>query len=252
MPRGLGGEIMLSKSAARAFFLIGTIGFSLIFLLLTLDTIRRVPEQTNADNLTPQAIAGKHLWDKNNCMGCHTILGESAYYAPELTKVYERRGPEFIKAMLRDPEAMYPGQRRMVTYDFTDAEIEEMVAFLKWIGEMDLNGFPPEPTLLPVAVPTPAVGTDVVAAVERPKVFNQLCIACHSLGGQGGVVGPALDDVGSRLAYDDLIPWLTDPQKIKPGTAMPKLPLSSADIVELASFLSQMKQQPDAIREGTN
>ena len=243
---------MLSKSAARAFFLIGTIGFSLIFLLLTLDTIRRVPEQTNADNLTPQAIAGKHLWDKNNCMGCHTILGEGAYYAPELTKVYERRGPEFIKAMLRDPEAMYPGQRRMVTYDFTDAEIEEMVAFLKWIGEMDLNGFPPEPTLLPVAVPTPAVGTDVVAAVERPKVFNQLCIACHSLGGQGGVVGPALDDVGNRLAYDDLIPWLTDPQKIKPGTAMPKLPLSSADIVELASFLSQMKQQPGAVREGTN
>ena len=234
---------MLSKSAARAFFLIGTIGFSLIFLFLTLDTIRRVPEQTNEANLTPQAIAGKHLWDKNNCMGCHTILGEGAYYAPELTKVYERRGPEFIKAMLRDPEAMYPGQRRMVKYNFTDAEMEAMVAFLKWIGEMDLNGFPPEPTLLPVAVPTPAVGVDVVAAVERPKVFNQLCIACHSLGGQGGIVGPALDDVGSRLGYDDLIPWLTDPQKIKPGTPMPKLPLSSADIVELASFLSQMKQQ---------
>jgi len=242
---------MLSKSAARAFFLIGTIGFSLIFLFLTLDTIRRVPEQTNEANLTPQAIAGKHLWDKNNCMGCHTILGEGAYYAPELTKVYDRRGPEFIKAMLRDPEAMYPGQRRMVKYDFTDEEMEAMVAFLKWIGEMDLNGFPPEPTLLPVAVPTPAVGVDVVAAVERPKVFNQLCIACHSLGGQGGIVGPALDDVGSRLGYDDLIPWLTDPQKIKPGTAMPKLPLSSADIVELASFLSQMKQ-PGAIREGTN
>ncbi len=243
---------MLSKSAARAFFLIGTIGFSVIFLALTLDTIRRVPDQTNAANLTPQAIAGKHLWDKNNCMGCHTILGEGAYYAPELTKVYERRGPAFIEAMLRDPEAMYPGQRRMVTYDFTDEEVAAMVAFLKWIGEMDLNGFPPEPTLLPVAVPTPAVGVPVVAAVERPKVFNQLCIACHSLGGQGGVVGPALDDVGSRLGYDDIVPWLTDPQKIKPGTAMPKLPLSGADIVELASFLSQMKQQSGAVREDTD
>ena len=32
---------MLSKSAARAFFLVGTIGFSVIFLLLTFDTIRR-------------------------------------------------------------------------------------------------------------------------------------------------------------------------------------------------------------------
>ena len=140
----------------------------------------------------------------------------------------------------------------MVQYDFSDEEMEAMVAFLKWIGEMDLNGFPPEPTLLPVAVPTPMVGADVVAADERPKVFNQLCIACHSLGGQGGVVGPALDDVGSRLSYADLVPWLTDPQKIKPGTAVPKLPLSRADIGELASFLSQMKQQPGSTGEGSN
>ena len=231
---------MLSKSAARAFFLIGTIGFSAIFLGLTLDTIRRVPEQTKQHNITPQVVQGKHLWEKNNCMGCHTLLGEGAYYAPELTKVYERRGPEFITAMLRDPQAMYPGQRRMVQYHFTDAEMAALVAFLKWIGEMDLNGFPPKPTLLPVAVPV-ASQDNAVARLERPKVFNQLCVACHSLGGQGGVVGPALDDVGSRRDYDHLVVWLTDPQQVKPGTLMPKLPLSEPDIAELASFLSQMK-----------
>jgi nitric oxide reductase subunit C len=231
---------MLSKSAARTFFLIGTVGFSVIFLGLTLDTIRRVPAQTREHNITPQVVQGKHLWEKNNCMGCHTLLGEGAYYAPELTKVYERRGPEFIKAMLRDPQAMYPGQRRMVQYHFTDGEIEALLAFLQWIGEMDLNGFPPRPTLLPVAVPV-ASPDNVVARREQPKVFNQLCIACHSLGGQGGVVGPALDDVGSRRDYNNLVVWLTDPQRVKPGTLMPKLPLSEADIVELASFLSQMK-----------
>jgi nitric oxide reductase subunit C len=231
---------MLSKSAARAFFLMGTVGFSVIFLGLTLDTIRRVPAQTREHNITPQVVQGKQLWEKNNCMGCHTLLGEGAYYAPELTKVYERRGPEFIKAMLRDPQAMYPGQRRMVQYHFTDGEIEALLAFLQWIGEMDLNGFPPKPTLLSVAMPVES-RDNVVARREQPKVFNQLCIACHSLGGQGGVVGPALDDVGSRRDYNNLVVWLTDPQQVKPGTLMPKLPLSEADIVELASFLSQMK-----------
>ena len=40
---------MLLKSAARAFFLIGPLGFSLIFLLLTLETIRRVPEFYRGD-----------------------------------------------------------------------------------------------------------------------------------------------------------------------------------------------------------
>jgi nitric oxide reductase subunit C len=53
-------------------------------------------------------------------MGCHTLMGEGAYYAPELTRVYRARGPAFIRAMLRDPAAMYPGQRQMQNYHFTD------------------------------------------------------------------------------------------------------------------------------------
>src|SRR5690606_11290994 len=124
------------------------------FLLLTADTLARVPEQTHEENLTPAVERGKHLWDANNCMGCHTLLGEGAYYAPELTLVYERRGPEFIRAMLRDPAAMYPGQRRMQQYDFTDEEIEDLVAFFQWIGQMDLNGFPPAPVLASTAAPS--------------------------------------------------------------------------------------------------
>lgn len=230
---------MLSKSAARTFFLTGTIGLAVIFVGLTIDTMRRVPDQTHAQHLTPQVVQGKHLWDKNNCMGCHTLLGEGAYYAPELTQVYARRGPAFIQAMLRDPQAMYPGQRRMVQYQFSAAEIDALVAFFQWIGAMDLNGFPPKPTLLPVAIP--AAGDSAVARVAQPKIFSQLCTACHSLGGQGGNVGPALDDVGHRRDYANLVTWLTNPQQVKPGTLMPTLPLSSADVAELASYLSQQR-----------
>ena len=138
---------MLSKNQAKLFFLGGTLLFSLVFILLTIDTIQQIPNQTHAENLNPQAIHGKELWDKNICMGCHTLLGEGAYYAPELTKVYERRGPEWIKLLLKDPQALYPGQRKMVKYDFTDQEREDLVAFFKWIGEMNLNGFPAKPPL---------------------------------------------------------------------------------------------------------
>jgi nitric oxide reductase subunit C len=138
---------MLSKAAARNFFLLGTFLCFAAFILLTLDTIKQVPKQTNEHKLSESAIRGKHLFDKNNCMGCHTILGEGAYYAPELTKVYERRGEAFIKQIINDPESLYPGQRRMVKYNFSKQDLEDMVAFLKWIGEIDLNGFPPEPNL---------------------------------------------------------------------------------------------------------
>lgn len=233
---------MLSKSKAKAFFIWGTVVCSGAFGLLTFDTIKRVPGQTNEANLSESAIRGKHLWDQNNCMGCHTLLGEGAYYAPELTKVYERRGPKFIRAMLKDPYAMYPGQRKMVKYDFTDQEIDDLIAFLKWIGEMDLNGFPPKPTLSQMAVPTGQDQSTVVGTADRPQVFNQMCLACHQLGGKGGKVGPSLDGVGSRLEREFIEKWLRDPMAVKPGTTMPRLPLSEADITELAAFLSQQKE----------
>ncbi len=235
---------MLSKSQAKAFFLVGTLGFSAIFVGLTIDTFQRIPAQTRSENLTPEVIRGKHLFDRNNCMGCHTILGEGAYYAPELTKVFERRGEAFIKAMLRDPESMYPGQRKMTNYKFTEEEISDFTAFLKWIGEMDLNGFPPKPDLGQIA----SVGNSgntasspFVKREDRPQVFNQLCVACHSLGGQGGQVGPALDSIGATRDIAFLKLWLRDPMSVKSDSKMPKLPLSEEQIVELAAFLSNLK-----------
>jgi len=229
---------MLTKSQARAFFLIGTAVTTAAFVGMTVDTFRRIPAQTNSANLTEQVARGKALWDRNNCMGCHTILGEGAYYAPELTKVHTRRGPDFIRAMLRDPEAMYPGQRRMVKYDFTPEQIDDLVAFFEWIGKMDLNGFPPTPDLMQVALPA---GGTVTSVVDRPQVFNQMCVACHALGGQGGVVGPALDGVGSRYDAAYISRWLKDPIAVKPDSRMPKLPLTDGQIDELVAFLSHQK-----------
>ena len=139
---------MLSKSQAKSFFLVGTAVCSLAMVGLTIDTFQRIPEQTKQANMTEAVIRGKHLFDRNNCMGCHTLLGEGGYYAPELTKVMERRGEAFVRAMIKDPEAMYPGQRKMQSYTFTEEQISDLIAFFTWIGEMDLNGFPPKPALV--------------------------------------------------------------------------------------------------------
>jgi nitric oxide reductase subunit C len=84
---------MLSKSAAKAFFVGGTPRSArAAFVGLTVDTIRaRYPRQTHAERTSrPRSSRGKNLWDSSNCMGCHTLLGEGAYYAPELTRVSTR------------------------------------------------------------------------------------------------------------------------------------------------------------------
>lgn len=227
---------MLSKSAAKAFFLGGTVLCSTIFLGLTFDTFQQLPTRTNAAALTDSVKRGKHLWEDNNCMGCHTLFGEGAYYAPELTKVFERRGPGFITAQLKDPEAMFPGQRKMTNYHFTDQQISDLVAFFEWAGKVDLNGFPAKPTL-----GAPAARASVEAP-HRPQIFSQLCMSCHALGGGGGTIGPALDAVGTKYDAAYLERWLRDPPSVKPGTKMPKLPLDETQLAELVPFLASQKE----------
>jgi nitric oxide reductase subunit C len=132
---------MLSKSQARAFFLGGTVVTFLIFIGLTVYSLSPGNDQTNSQNITPQVVQGKHIWESNNCMGCHTILGEGAYYAPELTKVIDRRGEGMVKAILMSPVPWEPNGRKMVAYGMTEEDADAVVAYFKWIGEIDLNGF---------------------------------------------------------------------------------------------------------------
>lgn len=228
---------MLSKSQARAFFLGGTIVFSAAFIALTIDTHSRVPDQTNEENITEAVVAGKHIWEKNNCMGCHTLFGEGAYYAPELTKAVERRGKPWLKLFLADPEAMFPGERKMVNYNFNEEEIDNVIAFLEWCGEVDLNGFPKTPPLQELTSPVVTTGS---AGANEPEMFAALCKACHSVGGAGGVVGPPLDDVKNRKSRDELLAWIADPQTIKPGTAMPQLPLTDDQLNEIVDYLMSL------------
>lgn len=231
---------MLSKSQARLFFVGATVGFSGVFLWLTVDTVMQVPERSNQDQMTAEVVAGKEIWEANNCMGCHTILGEGAYYAPELTLAYKRRGAEWLRVFLRDPQAMYPGQRKMVQYDFTEEEITHVIAFLKWIGEIDTNGFPAEPDMALTTTAAPEGAPAAAAAVdgpEAPPIFGTVCMGCHALGGKGGVVGPALDGVSGRYSEAELRTWLADPQSVKPGTTMPNLQLSESDLSALTTFL---------------
>lgn len=139
---------MLTKKQAKIFFLGGTILFFLLFVAISIHSLTvGIPEQTNADKITEEVSHGKQLWDENNCMGCHTIMGEGAYYAPELTRVYSRKGPDYIKTVLTAPDGWGPRGRKMVKYDFTDDEVNALVAFLEWMNGADLNGFPPEPSI---------------------------------------------------------------------------------------------------------
>ena len=132
-----------TKSTARNIFYGGSLFFILLFLALTYQTEKEFPKYDNRANLTEQVARGKKLWEVNNCIGCHTLLGEGAYFAPELGNVYQRRGPEFIKAWIKAQPGGTPGRRQMPQFNLTDAELDDVVAFLKYASEINTANWPP-------------------------------------------------------------------------------------------------------------
>ena len=142
----------LTKSAARNIFYGGTIFFLVIFLGLTLHSHNYiVNESTNEDALTDSVVAGKHIWERHSCINCHTLLGEGAYFAPELGNVWVRYGgkddPEgardMLKAWMQAQPSGIEGRRQMPQFNLTDRELDELVDFLKWTSEIDTQDWPP-------------------------------------------------------------------------------------------------------------
>ncbi|HEB63219.1 MAG TPA: cytochrome c [Gammaproteobacteria bacterium] len=135
-----------TKSMARNIFIGGGLFSFLLFVGLTVDTMERLPERDNRQNITPEVALGKKVWEDNNCVGCHTILGEGAYFAPELGNVYQRLGhsTEAIKVMIKSrPVEGVPGRRSMPQFNLTEEELEGIAQFLKWTSEINTNNWPP-------------------------------------------------------------------------------------------------------------
>ncbi len=132
-----------TKNSARNMFYGGSMFFFLVFLALTFDTIQKLPKRDHRENITHQVALGKKVWEDNNCIGCHTLLGEGAYFAPELGNVYERRGGDFIKAWIEGQPTEVEGRRQMPQFNLSEEELDAMVAFLKWTNEINTANWPP-------------------------------------------------------------------------------------------------------------
>ena len=137
---------VFTKSMARNIYYGGSVFFILVFLALTFDTTGKTPDRDNHEAITEQVALGKRVWEQNNCIGCHTLLGEGAYFAPELGNVYVRFGnsTDAIKAYIQSrPKEGIPGRRSMPQFGFSDEDLEAVAQFLKYASEINTAGWPP-------------------------------------------------------------------------------------------------------------
>ena len=205
----------MTKRAARLFFFVATGLSALIFTVLTIDSHRQFPRLTNAAAIDDRVVAGKHVWHRENCTNCHTLLGEGAYYAPDLTKITQQRGAPYLRQFLKDPSRFYSEQRDgrlMPTLNLSDRDIDHVIAFLEWVGRIDTQGWPPRPILVRGSAvpgvsavlgvpPGPPVSQDPVELGRA--TYSQTppgCAACHSTTPGVNIVGPTLAGIAATAA----------------------------------------------------
>jgi nitric oxide reductase subunit C len=203
----------MSKRAARLFFFVSTLLSVLVFTILTIDSHRQFPKLTNSAAIDERVVAGHKAWHRRNCINCHTLLGEGAYYAPDLTQITSQRGAPYLREFLKDPAKFYSEARDgrlMPNLNLGDQEIDDVIAFLGWVSRIDTQGWPPRPILVRgSAVPGAVLGAAPSPAASRDPVelgralFNATppgCAACHSTSPGVNIVGPTLAGIPATAA----------------------------------------------------
>ncbi|SDI38283.1 c-type cytochrome [Lutimaribacter saemankumensis] len=143
---------ILTKSRARNIFYGGSIFFVLVFAGMTVQSHRYVVQTSTAGMpLSEEVVRGKHVWERNSCINCHSLHGEGAYFAPELGNVTTRWGvqdsPEdaffMLKGWIESQPSGIEGRRQMPRYEMSDEDIRALSEFLRWADQTDTQGWPP-------------------------------------------------------------------------------------------------------------
>jgi nitric oxide reductase subunit C len=143
---------VMTKSMARNIFYGGSLFFIAIFVGLAVHShYYIVTTSTDKATLTDSVAAGKHIWEKHACVNCHTILGEGAYFAPELANVMTRWGVqddpqaafEALKGWMDAMPSGIEGRRQMPNFGLTDEEYRQLADFLLWTNTIRAQDWPP-------------------------------------------------------------------------------------------------------------
>jgi nitric oxide reductase subunit C len=204
----------MTKRQTRLFFFVTTFLFSALFIVLTIDTHHSIRASTHEDQMDAAVLAGKDVWTEKNCTNCHTLLGEGAYYAPDLTKITQQRGDAYLREFFKDPSRFFSEERDrrlMPNQNLSDEQISHLIAFLSWVSRIDTQGWPPRPILVSgAAVPGANIGAPQPRAVsDDPVALGAAlfatappgCSACHSTVAGVNLVGPSLAGIAARTEH---------------------------------------------------
>jgi mono/diheme cytochrome c family protein len=172
----------------------------------------------------PQLGHGQVVFEESGCIGCHKLHGSGGIIGPELDRVGANRTPEWLMKHFKNPATVTPGSA-MPPIKASDADLKALTLYvMSFTGE-------------PLSAYYVSMKTIPGVPAGRRLFQEKGCGDCHALGGKGGTIGPALDQVGKRHDSDWIIAHFKNPQAVSPGTLMPQFNLSEQEVRALTEFL---------------
>ena len=175
----------------------------------------------------PQGEIGA-IFKKFNCLKCHTINETGNTLAPDLSLVGSRLQKDWIRQFLRNPYSVRPMiEERMLKLFLTNEEIETIINYFYLILVEDSEQG------------IQAQDFSTIAQENGRQLYREKygCQSCHKINGNGGSLGPALDNVDQRLQPEYMINWMLNPQKYIPNTIEPKSGMSLQEAQKIVAYL---------------
>jgi putative heme-binding domain-containing protein len=162
-----------------------------LLLMADEEVAKENPYKTESD-----VARGKQLFN-GQCAPCHGPAGEGGRGA-NLARLKLPRAPDdsSLFHVLHDG---IPGTEMPGAYAMTDHEIWQVAAFVRALGGAVSEKVPGNPE-------------------HGRRLFREKggCVRCHSVSGAGGIVGPALTEIGARRSAAFLRSTLLDPSSTLP------------------------------------
>lgn len=145
-----------------------------------------------------EVSAGYAVWQSYGCENCHTLFGQGGNYAPDLTRIYNLRGEDYIRRFIANPSAYYPNQRLMPRFTITQIDVGNLIAMLNWTANDTslAENWPPNPIQILDLIGIQS--SEYEPLDEGRLIFSRLCASCHSLEPNIIIVGPSLWAVVDR------------------------------------------------------
>nr|WP_088227017.1 c-type cytochrome [Desulfosporosinus sp. FKB] len=120
----------------RTFLLLSSLSFALFVGIILISS--RLPSP-----MPEQAVEGKLVWQKHNCISCHTLFGNGGYVGEDLTNITRKETPSQIVNYLIKPPVVPPNK---YTHHpgLAIKDAQNLVHYLEFISTIPTLGWPPQ------------------------------------------------------------------------------------------------------------